>query len=93
MPDDGRRRPRRALHAGLARADRDRGRASCSRTGKYSVKFLDVDGNEIGKRGINLNDAVPLEEIPDHMIKATMATEDRRFYEHFGVDFSALRAR
>lgn len=56
-------------------------------TGKYSVKFLDMEGNEIGKRGINLNDAVPLEEIPDHMIKATMATEDRRFYEHFGVDF------
>lgn len=56
-------------------------------TGKYSVKFLDVEGNEIGKRGININDAVPLEEIPDHMIKATLATEDRRFYEHFGVDF------
>ena len=56
-------------------------------TGKFSVKFLDIDGNEIGKRGINLNDAVPLDEIPDHMIKAAMATEDRRFYEHFGVDF------
>jgi penicillin-binding protein 1A len=56
-------------------------------TGKYSVKFLDIQGNEIGKRGINLNDAVPLEEIPDYVIKATMATEDRRFYEHFGVDF------
>ncbi len=55
-------------------------------TGRYSVKFLDVNGNEIGKRGINLNDAVPLEEIPDHLIKATLATEDRRFYEHFGVD-------
>ena len=54
--------------------------------GKYSVKFLDIDGNEIGKRGINLNDAVPLEVIPEHMIKAAMATEDRRFYEHFGVD-------
>lgn len=62
-------------------------------TGKYSVKFLDKDGNEIGKRGINLNDAVPLEEIPDHMIKATLATEDRRFYEHFGVDvIGTLRA-
>ncbi len=56
-------------------------------TGKFSVKFLDVDGNEIGKRGININDAVPLDEIPDYVIKATMATEDRRFYEHFGVDF------
>jgi penicillin-binding protein 1A len=56
-------------------------------TGRYSVKFLDVYGNEIGKRGINLNDAVPLEEIPDFLIKATLGTEDRHFYEHFGVDF------
>jgi penicillin-binding protein 1A len=55
--------------------------------GQFSVKFLDITGNEIGKRGINLNDAVPLEQIPDHLIKTTLATEDRRFYDHFGVDF------
>ncbi len=54
---------------------------------KYSVKFLDRYGNDIGMRGILQNDAVPLEEIPDHLIKATLATEDRRFFEHFGVDF------
>jgi penicillin-binding protein 1A len=56
-------------------------------TGKYSVKFLDRQGNEIGKRGINLNDSVPLEEIPPVLVQATMATEDRRFFEHFGIDF------
>jgi penicillin-binding protein 1A len=56
-------------------------------TGKYSVKFLDRDGNEIGQRGMHHNDAVPLEDLPDHLIKATLATEDRRFFEHFGVDF------
>jgi penicillin-binding protein 1A len=55
-------------------------------TGKFAVKFLDREGNEIGQRGILHNDAVPLEEIPDHLIKATLATEDRRFFEHFGVD-------
>ncbi len=55
-------------------------------TGKYSVKFLDRNGTDIGQRGINLNDAVPLDEIPDYLIKATLATEDRRFFEHFGVD-------
>ncbi len=60
---------------------------------KYSVKFLDRYGNEIGTRGILQNDAVPLEDIPDHLIKATLATEDRRFFEHFGVDFyGTLRA-
>ena len=56
-------------------------------TGKYSVKFLDRYGKEIGKRGILHNDAVPLEEIPESVIKATLATEDRRFFEHIGIDF------
>lgn len=54
--------------------------------GKFSVTFLDRYGNEIGKRGILHSDAVPLNEIPDHMIKATLATEDRRFFHHFGID-------
>jgi penicillin-binding protein 1A len=56
-------------------------------TGRYSVKFLDQAGNEIGKRGILHNDAIPLDELPPHLIKAVLATEDRRFFEHFGVDF------
>ena len=62
-------------------------------TGKYSVKFIDQTGKEIGQRGILHNDAVPLDEIPDHLVKATLATEDRRFFEHFGVDvLGTLRA-
>lgn len=62
-------------------------------TGQYAVKFLDQNGNEIGKRGILHNDAVPLNEIPDSLIKSTLATEDRRFFEHWGIDvFGTLRA-
>jgi penicillin-binding protein 1A len=53
---------------------------------QYSVTFLDRNGTEIGKRGILFSDVVPLDEIPDNLIKATLATEDRRFFEHFGVD-------
>jgi penicillin-binding protein 1A len=56
-------------------------------TGKYAVKFLDQAGNEIGKRGILHNDAISLDDLPPHLIKAVLATEDRRFFEHFGVDF------
>ena len=52
-----------------------------------AVVFLDRYGTEIGTRGIKQNDAVPLEELPDHLIKAVLATEDRHFYEHFGIDF------
>ena len=54
---------------------------------EFSVTFQDRNGNVIGKRGINLNNAVPLDEVPDYMIKAALATEDRRFFEHIGVDF------
>jgi len=61
-----------------------------------AVTFLDRYGNEVGSRGIRHNDAIPLEEFPDHLIKAVLATEDRRFYEHFGIDiagtFRALTA-
>jgi penicillin-binding protein 1A len=53
---------------------------------ELAVTFLDRYGNEIGSRGIRHNDSIPLEEFPDALIKATLATEDRRFYEHFGVD-------
>jgi penicillin-binding protein 1A len=55
-------------------------------TGRYAVTFVDRNGTEIGRRGILHNDAVSLEEVPDHLIKATLATEDRRFFEHFGID-------
>ena len=54
---------------------------------ELAVTFLDRYGNEVGNRGIKHNDSVPLEEMPDHLIKAVLATEDRRFYEHFGIDF------
>ncbi|HZP20069.1 MAG TPA: PBP1A family penicillin-binding protein [Bauldia sp.] len=59
----------------------------------YSVTFLDRYGNEIGKRGIRHSDSVLLEEMPDHFIKAVIATEDRRFFDHFGIDiFGTIRA-
>ena len=54
---------------------------------QYAVTFLDRYGNEIGRRGIRHDDGVPLSDIPDHLVKAVLATEDRRFYTHFGVDF------
>jgi penicillin-binding protein 1A len=51
-----------------------------------AVTFLDRYGNPIGSRGIKHNDSIPLEDFPDSLIKATLATEDRRFYDHFGID-------
>jgi penicillin-binding protein 1A len=60
---------------------------------ELAVTFLDRYGNEVGTRGIRHNDSIPLDQFPDHLIKAVLATEDRRFYEHFGIDISGtLRA-
>ncbi|HEY8595616.1 MAG TPA: PBP1A family penicillin-binding protein [Devosiaceae bacterium] len=59
----------------------------------YSVIFLDRYGNEIGRRGIRTDDSFNLDQLPDYLVKATIATEDRRFYEHFGIDvWGTIRA-
>ena len=58
-----------------------------------AVTFLDRYGVEVGRRGIKHDDAIPFEELPDHFIKAVLATEDRRFFSHFGIDVvGTLRA-
>ena len=55
---------------------------------ELAVTFLDRYGNEVGTRGIRHNDSIPLDQFPDNLIKAVLATEDRRFYEHFGIDIA-----
>ena len=50
----------------------------------------DSYGNEIGHRGIIHEDSAPVDQLPDHFIKSVLATEDRRFFDHFGIDFLGL---
>ena len=58
-----------------------------------AVTFLDRYGVEVGRRGIKHDDAIPFDELPDYFIKAVLATEDRRFFDHFGIDVvGTLRA-
>ena len=58
-----------------------------------AVTFLDRYGVEVGRRGIKHDDAIPFDELPDQFIKAVLATEDRRFFSHFGIDvIGTLRA-
>ncbi|OBZ96007.1 penicillin-binding protein [Pararhizobium polonicum] len=56
----------------------------------FAVTFLDRYGNEIGHRGIIHEDSVPVDELPDTLVKAVLATEDRRFFDHYGIDFLGL---
>ncbi|MFC5385341.1 transglycosylase domain-containing protein [Aquamicrobium segne] len=56
----------------------------------FAITFFDRYGNEIGQRGLIQRDSVPVDQMPDHVIKSVLATEDRRFFEHFGIDFLGL---
>lgn len=56
----------------------------------FAVTFLDRFGSVIGHRGIIHEDSVPIDELPDHFVKAVLATEDRRFFDHFGIDIVGL---
>jgi penicillin-binding protein 1A len=56
------------------------------KTQELAVTFLDRYGQEVGRRGIRHDDSYKLEEFPDYLVKAALATEDRRFYEHWGID-------
>jgi penicillin-binding protein 1A len=53
---------------------------------ELSVTFLDRDGGAIGSRGVHHDESTPLAQYPDYLIDAVLATEDRRFYEHPGID-------
>lgn len=58
-----------------------------------SVTLLDRHGEVLAVRGPLYARAVGLNELPDHVPQAFLAIEDRRFYEHDGVDLrGVLRA-
>ena len=60
---------------------------------EYAITFTDANGEIIGRRGIRQDDAIALADIPPNLIKAVLATEDARFFDHFGVDvIGTLRA-
>ena len=50
------------------------------------VTVLAHDGSLITERGIEGRTYVGLDEISPHVVSAVLATEDRRFYDHFGLD-------
>ncbi|TDR88947.1 transglycosylase domain-containing protein [Enterovirga rhinocerotis] len=51
-----------------------------------SVTFLDREGSPIGRRGIRHDHSPRLADLPPHLIGAVLATEDDRFYRHWGID-------
>lgn len=57
------------------------------------ITILASDGEEIASYGTQYGHPVELKRLPAYVAQAVIATEDRRFYSHFGVDLrSILRA-
>jgi penicillin-binding protein 1A len=55
-----------------------------------STVILSADGKELGSFEQGLQERVKLSQISPFVISALIATEDHRFYEHHGVDFTRL---
>src|SRR5258707_1394727 len=51
-----------------------------------SIQILGLDGHVLANRGERGGAAVPLKELPPYLPKAFVAIEDRRFFNHYGVD-------
>ena len=58
-----------------------------------TVEIVGIDGRPLASRGEMSGVDVPIRRLPPHLPNAFIAIEDRRFYEHFGVDpLGLLRA-
>ena len=59
-------------------------------TRRPTVTLLSADGAVIATRGDLYGLPVRLDQLPPSLPRAVLATEDRRFYNHFGIDIIAL---
>lgn len=55
-----------------------------------SVTLLAADGSLIASYGDLFGDTVKLADLPPYLPAAVLATEDRRFYDHFGLDWRGI---
>ncbi|MCE9521665.1 MAG: PBP1A family penicillin-binding protein, partial [Alphaproteobacteria bacterium] len=55
-----------------------------------AVTLLDTNGRLIARRGIDSGLPVILKDLPPFVARAVLASEDRRYYSHFGLDLWGL---
>ncbi|ULO09984.1 PBP1A family penicillin-binding protein [Paenibacillus sp. 19GGS1-52] len=55
-----------------------------------TTKIYDRNANLIGELSLEKSDPVDYENIPKLLVNAFVATEDKRFFEHKGVDFWSI---
>lgn len=52
--------------------------------------IYDQNGRVASKISSSKMEWVPIERIPNHFLEAVVATEDRRFYQHHGIDYYGI---
>jgi penicillin-binding protein 1A len=57
-----------------------------------NIRIVAADGQLISNRGKMRGEAVSLRDLPHYVPAAFVAIEDKRFYQHFGVDIMGLGA-
>ena len=55
-----------------------------------TVSLLATDGTAFARLGGIVGDHVTVDQLPPWLIGAVIATEDRRFYQHFGIDLRGI---
>ena len=50
------------------------------------ITLLASDGTPIARNGAVVDEPVDIDTLPPHVVEAFLAIEDRRFYDHWGVD-------
>ncbi|MBX7541008.1 transglycosylase domain-containing protein [Qipengyuania sphaerica] len=50
------------------------------------ITLLASDGTPIARNGAIVDEPVDVDTLPPHVVEAFLAIEDRRFYDHWGVD-------
>ncbi|MCG1035277.1 penicillin-binding protein 1A [Polaribacter sargassicola] len=55
-----------------------------------ATEVISSDGKTIGKYATENRTPIKFKDLPDNLVKALVATEDERFFEHSGIDFRGL---
>jgi len=53
-------------------------------------EIISSDGKTLGTYAIENRKPIQFKDLPDNLVKALIATEDERFFEHSGIDFRSL---
>ncbi|MEJ0063159.1 MAG: transglycosylase domain-containing protein [Alphaproteobacteria bacterium] len=65
-------------------------RAIEGHTRRPAIAILAADGSQLARYGDYFADRIAVAEMPQHLIQAVMSIEDRRFYQHGGIDVLGL---